>query len=248
MKNLFPLTLTLVLALPFAAQAQTASDDIKVASVLTSAGIQMRGFFAKAYPLPSGNWEVLARFDEKYELTNRDGALPPASKVVLTLLNKDPAATVAAAVLTYSPDVTRIRWPNAPCEAPANSGFADAVGTNPGSIDFVCVTGWYRKAGFKKFISESAGNSNNWIKTYLPPLVPFLSSLPDAYAWMTLNSTHDRGRTYNMTLFARLSAPVVLGDSLDQSVRLWANGAGKALVAAHNADPAVVPEFPAAAN
>ena len=103
MKTLFNLTLTLALALPFMAHAQTPTDDIKVGSALTSAGIQMRGFNAKAFPLPIGNWEVVSRLDEKYELSNREGAVAPAPKVVLTLVNKDFAGSIAAAVVTYSP-------------------------------------------------------------------------------------------------------------------------------------------------
>lgn len=132
------LALAISALLPCLAQAQTPTDSIQVGSMLSSAGIQMRGYSARSFPLPPGNWEVLARFDEQYQLSNRSGTASPAPKVVLTLLNKDTTGSIAAAVVTYSPEVTRIRWNNSSCEAP-NGGFADAVGTTTGSLDFVCV-------------------------------------------------------------------------------------------------------------
>jgi hypothetical protein len=243
MKTLLNLTMILALALPFMARAQTATDDIKVGSLLTSSGIKMQGFIAKSFPLPSGNWEVLSRLDEEYQLSNRDGEMPPSPKVILTLVNKDLSGSVAAAIITYSPEVVRIRWSNSSCEAPAN-GFADTAGTTAGTLDYVCVSVTYNKTGFKQLIGNSFNSTNAWTRRVMPSLIPFVAGLPNAYVWVNLTSNQDRGRTYNMTLLARSSANMVIGDSFDQSVRLWANAAGKALIAAHNGDAGAIAKFP----
>ena len=217
MKKIFNRTLILALAMPFMAHAQTATDDIKVGTNLTSAGIQMRGYFPKSFPLPPGDWEVLARFDEQYQLSNREGAVPPAPKVVLTLLNKDITSGIAAAVVTYSPEVTRIRWSNPTCEA-RPGGFADTVGTSTGSVDYVCADVTYNQAGLRRFISNAAQNSNTWAHTYLPPLIPHVANMPDANVWINLSSNQDRGRTYSMTLMGRNSPNVQLGNKVGDKV------------------------------
>ena len=237
------LALAITLVMPVIAQAQTPTDSIQVGSTLSSAGIQMRGYSSKTFPLPPGNWEVLARFDEQYQLSNRSGTASPAPKVVLTLLNKDTKGSIAAAVVTYSPEVTRIRWNNSSCEAP-NGGFADAVGTTTGSLDFACVAVTYNQAGLQRFITNSASSTNVWTHTYLPPLIPYVATMPDANVWVNLGSNHDQGRTYSMTLLGRNSTNMQAGGSFDQAVRLWANGAGKALIAAHAGDASAIGEFP----
>lgn len=224
--------------------AQTFTDEIKVGTQLTPAGITMRGFSAPVFPLPPGNWEVLARSDEGYALSNRLGeVLAPAPKVVLTLFNKSMSANAAIVLATYSPEVVRIRWRNSPCEI-AKEDFVDSAGTTTGSLDYACAKGTYSQRGLKNYIAKSLASDSDWRKKYIAPLAPFVETLPDANIWINFTTNRDRGRTFDMTVIGRSSLTGKVDDAFDKSIRAWVNLTEKALIAALNGDKSTISEFP----
>lgn len=205
----------------------------------------MRGFSPPVMPLPPGDWEVVARSDETFPLTNRlNEIVPPAPKVVLTLVNKELLGKVFAAVVTYSPEVVPIRWTSPPCTAPGAS-FTDSAGTTEGSLDYACARVWYHPAGLRRYISNAGGSEKNWEKQYIAPLAQVKETFPDSVIWVVTTANRDRGRLFDVTLLARSTLSGKVDDAFDQGIRSWVNGFAKALIGGLHGDKASVVDFPA---
>ncbi len=244
-KPLLRVAVGILVCLALPASAQTFTDDIKVGDELSAAGIAMRGYSPPVLPLPPGRWEVVARSDENFPLTNRlNEVLSPAPKVVLTLVNKELLGKVFAAVVNYSPEVVPIRWTNPPCAAPRTS-FTDSAGTTPESLDYACARVWYHPAGLQRYIANAASSENEWEKKYIAPLARGKETFPDPVIWVVTIANRDRGRLFEVTLLARSTLSGKVEDSFDQGIRTWVNGFEKALIGGLHGDKASIAEFPA---
>jgi len=225
------------LAFPALVSAQVATDDIKVGTSLTAAGVALHGITARVVPLPPGTWTVIRRFDDKIPLRNGSDA----DRVTLTLVNELTDENTVAAVFAYTPDVTKVRWPNVPCDT--GKGFFETAGTTTGSLDYVCVHANYF-SNFKPFLKNTGSSNNAWIQANLAPLVPFVDRFPASQIWLTVTANHDLGRSYILTLFARAPIAVKPDDQFDQTIHTWALTAGKAAIASINGDFAPIPNTP----
>ena len=225
------------LAFPAFCQAQMATDDIKVGTLLSAAGIVLHGIGARVVPLPPGNWTVVHRLDDKILL--RGGT--DAEQVTLTLVNELANQNTLAAVLAYTPDVTKVRWPNGPCDT--GKGFFETAGTTTGSLDYVCIHANYF-SNFKPFLKTSNSSKNAWIQTNVAPLIPYLDRLPASQAWLSVTANRDLGRSYTLTLFARAPVAVKTGDQFEQALHSWALTSGKAAIASINGEFTPIPNTP----
>ena len=230
--------LAAILAFSSCVHAQVATDDIKVGTALTAAGITLHGISARVFPLPPGNWTVLQRIDDQVQLSGGG----TADRVTLTLVNELTDQNTVAAVFSYTPDVTKVRWPNPACDA--GKGFFDTAGTTSGSLDYVCIKARYF-ANLKPFLKSVGSSSNSWIKTNLASLVPFVDRFPASQSWLTISANHDMGRSYSLTLFARAPLAVTPDDTYEQALHTWAQATGKAAIASINGDFTAVPNTPA---
>ena len=230
------------------ALAQIHTDEIKVGTRLTAAGITMRGGAAPVLPLPPGHWEVVGRSDGDLGLkTNYGKEVTPTSKVDLTMVNRDMTGPVAVVVAEYLPDGKNIDWTNVLC-AQGNESFVDTVGTSTSTIDYACARVRYNQTGLKAFIANSPKSENQWTKKYVSPLAPYSKSMPDTGILVFLNVNRDKERAFVMTVLARSNFAANFNESFDNAVRSWVNATGKALIAATYGRFEAIPEFPVASE
>lgn len=225
------------LVFPAVIQAQVATDDIKIGTSLTAAGVALHGFGSRVIPLPPGNWTVVHRLDDKISL--RGGT--DAEQVTLTLVNELADQNSVAAVFAYTPDVTKVRWPNVPCDT--GKGFFETAGTTTGSLDYVCIHANYFP-NLKPFLKTTGSSNNAWIQANLASLVPFVDRFPASQTWITVTANRDLGRSYTLTLFARAPVAVKPGDQFDQALHTWALISGKAAISSINGDFTPIPNTP----
>ena len=225
------------------AMAQVPSDAIKQGTVLNASGIQLSGF-GKAMPLPPGNWEVVRRTDTEIKLTGEGPSVAPV--VDLVLRNTDASAPLAAVMLAYTPEAIRIRWKsNVKCEDP-NANLVDDHGTTAGSLTYACSISYVNKEGFKKFVTNAPSHTNDWVKTHLSPLVPFVADIPDRNIWSSLRVNRDRGRNIEIAFIARSNSAPWSDDPLNQSERAWIKSTGKAYIDILEGNASWVQPFPVA--
>lgn len=224
--------------------AQVGTDDVKVGTVLDASGIKMLGYGGKALPLPPGAWEVIHRIDGTLPLTG--GTVSSAPKVELTLRNTSVGASnIAAMVVTYSPEVIRIRWNNSKCES-TNASVVEDNGTTTGSINYICTKATYNTTGGKKYVQGSETSTNAWIKAHVPPLLPYINDIPDANVWISIVANHDRGRIVAFDMIAKSNGTVTAGDAFDQEIRAWVKATGAAVVSFMDNDASSIGGFPTA--
>lgn len=224
--------------------AQIGTDDVKVGTVLDASGIKMLGFGGKPLPLPPGSWEVVSRIDSSYALTG--GSNTSAPKVDLTMRNINASTSnIAAMVVTYSPEVTRIRWSNNRCESTSANAVEDN-GTTTGSNNYICSKSTYGTTGGKKFVQDAATSTNPWVKAHVPSLMPYINDIPDANVLINIVANRDRGRIVVFDMIAKSNGTVKTGDAFDQDIRAWMKATGAAIVSFLDSDASTIGAFPAA--
>ena len=223
------------------ALAQVPTETIKPGTLLSASGIQLTNF-GKPLPLPPGNWEVLYRADTALALTG--GGRDSAPVVSLTLRNTDGAATLAAMVLVYTPDVIQIHWKgNTACKE-GKAPFMEDFGTTTGSLNYACAMAFVNEKGFKSLVSTASTHPNAWVKEFLAPLASHQADLPDRVIWSTLNANRDRSRSLYLTFFSRPAVTSTTGEPLDGATRNWLTATGKAYIDFLEGQASVVQPYP----
>ncbi len=211
---------TCVATLCSLANGQVQYDDIQKGSLIKDGQIGL-GSFTTPLPLPPGEWLVVDRQDRTIELSK--GHRFPM--IDLGQVNSNPEASIPMVLLSFSPDIGRVNWTNTACESKYYPLIND-FGTHPGSPLYLCGM-VMRRVNQKKYLLDSASNSNTWAKTRLPPFAAHVESIGDNLLWASMVANRFEGRSLTYTFGIKLSETSFAADTpLYQYTQSWLQQTG----------------------
>lgn len=205
---------------------QTDHEKIEIGTVLNS-GIGI-GSFVKPIPLPDGDWRVVSKRVEDVTIQTWSVGTRPTPRVWLTLKNDRPNPMLIAMVVSFTPDATNVHnWRSEKCEKSDPKVLTDDFGTPPDSMLVLCTRA-YSRVGFKGTLAKVAESKNNWWRTNLSSLAPYMEEFPDKVLWVDLFGKKFRGASIWFSFFIKREGEVASPDYA-QYVKDWMHAAGESL-------------------
>lgn len=214
-----------------------AYDQIKAGDVLVN-GIGM-GVFNRDFPLPPGDWQVLAVKNKTIGLVSRSDSTSTGSvdELTLTLKNKNPESLLMAMMLEFTPRSSNVAWNVASCTPEITSGrrvLKPDIGGNP-DILFGCVTGT-TLTQFPSVVKNSVVSKSNAVREYLAPLIPYADEFPQTMVLVNASASLHRGRRFRMNFFLKQEGTMT-GAFYVSYLDAWMMATGSTLMKIANGNP-----------
>jgi hypothetical protein len=244
---MFPMKAFLLLAsaLTICAQAiatPVSSDEAKVGVVIDT-GITMSGLGQKPFPLPPGQWRVVARVDYTLGLTggSLDAGITGMPMVSLTLMNEEKAAPVAIMYINYPTNRVAVSWTNAPCQDDKAAAI-ETFGTTAGSMKYGCAKFYSHPShDFRKFVGSTTLSSG--VKDRWAALAQYPDFLPIGYDWTSFSINLEKGRKVDAVVITRPVAWEQQG-KIPPSTLAFSKNVGEALLSWMSNDTAAIGAYP----
>jgi len=242
-----------VLWLAGTAQAQTHYEQLDVGAVVHG-GIGL-GVFSKPFPMPPGQWTVVARNIKEIPLINSRTreASGSISKYDLTLKNGEPGSMLPLMVFTVTGRLTNLDAGLKPCNPSTNKNqwvdtFPERYPAEVASSDaFVCATS-VGISNFKKFVADAAVHNNPWVKSTLSPISSEAYTLPDNAVLVSVSASRYKGYNIDVAFFVKQEGNLT-DPAYASHLKPWVHATGLSVVAvvANNATTFSLPTpFPGA--
>ncbi|CAM8645243.1 hypothetical protein MCEMSEM18_03654 [Comamonadaceae bacterium] len=230
----------------FTAHAALPSDEAVVGQVLDASGVVMKGFQARALPLPPGTWKIAGRVETQIKLTG--GTHDSVPQISLTLENQDAASPLLAAIVTYTPEQVGVRWnSNTACDTiGAKANWFNDFGKTTNSLVYACTNHYVYTAPktFKSYLEGLEQNKNVFYKTRLAPVVPNAAKYDFGYHWLWGSFNKDKGRNISVTFISKVAPDWKAGDATEARLKEWGAQMGEAYIDWLDGGQKVIPVFP----
>jgi hypothetical protein len=210
MKQTYLLPLLLALFVPVV-QAQITYDKLEVGAMVQDAiGL---GFFVRPFPLPEGQWKVMARTVTEMPLVNSrtNSRAGSVDRYLISLKNNDQNSLLTAMIVSITDRRANLDLTGGTCNsANVQNQLTDAFSDRSENGLFACAIS-VGMSNFRKLVAGASRSDNAWVKMNLAGFSEAAASFPDNVVVVDIAARRYRGQNLNVSYLIRqegnLNAP-----------------------------------------